>query len=262
MRRSLIIANWKMHKSVEQAVNFVADLLPRLAELGVEGAGIDATGGPEVALAAPFTALADLRRALGGSGVALAAQNVHDQREGPFTGEISAPMLVELDCSYALVGHSERRHGCGESSGAVAAKARALLDLGIRPVVCVGETAEQREAGRAREVVAAQLTESLGRVARSEAESAVVAYEPVWAIGTGRHATPDIAQEIHAAIRTQLRELFGSAAEAMRIQYGGSVTADNAAALAACPDIDGALVGGASLDARSFAAVVAAVGNR
>ena len=251
-----------MHKNIEEALGFVAAMLPRLTELGAAGSGAAADDRPEVALAAPFTALADLRRALGGSGVALAAQNVHEQREGPFTGEVSALMLADLGCEYTLVGHSERRHGAGESSATISRKARALLDLGIRPVVCVGETFEEREAGRAGEVVAEQLTASLGNISPAEAESTVVAYEPVWAIGTGRHATPDIAQAVHAAVRRQLQALFGSVASIMRIVYGGSVTAANAAALAACPDIDGALVGGASLDPSSFADIVAAVGGR
>jgi triosephosphate isomerase len=251
MRRPLVAANWKMHKGVAEALAFVEVFLPKWAALA------DAER-VEVAIAPPFTALADLRRALGGSGVALAAQNVHDQAQGAFTGEISASMLRDLDCAYAIVGHSERRHLFGESSQFVARKVAALLAAGIRPVVCVGETLEEREAGRTGQVVGQQLRESLAGVGAEAAEELVIAYEPVWAIGTGKTATPAMAQEVHAQLRSKLRHLVAGAAERIRIQYGGSVKPDNAAALMSEPDIDGALVGGASLDPDAFAAIVEA----
>jgi triosephosphate isomerase len=186
----------------------------------------------------------------------LAAQNVHAESQGAFTGEVSAAMLSELGCAYCIVGHSERRSLCNESSSEVARKAAALLARSIRPIVCVGETLEQREAGRTTEVVGEQLDDSLQGLPADRASEMVVAYEPVWAIGTGLTATPDLAQEAHAFIRDRLRARFGSGAGAIRIQYGGSVKPDNIAELMAQPDIDGALVGGASLDAKSFARIV------
>ncbi|UCE87831.1 MAG: triose-phosphate isomerase, partial [Deltaproteobacteria bacterium] len=170
--------------------------------------------------------------------------------------EIAAGMLADLGCSYAIVGHSERRAIFGEDDAFVARKAEALLRHAIRPIVCVGETAEQREAGRTFEVVGSQLEGSLARVADAAAERVVIAYEPVWAIGTGKTATPEIAQEVHAFIRERLVKRFGDAASQVRIQYGGSVTPENVYALMAQPEIDGALVGGASLDPERFARIV------
>jgi triosephosphate isomerase len=210
----------------------------------------------DVVLAPPFPALQRVGRALDGSGVALAAQNVHPEAQGAFTGEVSAGMLRDLGCAYAIVGHSERRGLFGETSEFVARKAAALLAAEIRPIVCVGETLEQREAGRTFDVVGEQLSESLSLVEGGRAPEVVVAYEPVWAIGTGRTATPEMAQEVHAFVRSQLRERFGDAASELRIQYGGSVKPDNVRELMAQPDIDGALVGGASLAPKSFAEIV------
>ncbi|MDX1650387.1 MAG: triose-phosphate isomerase, partial [Myxococcota bacterium] len=211
----------------------------------------------EVVVAPPFTALAALGRALAGSGVALAAQNVHQEEKGAFTGEVAPGMLEEIGCRYAIVGHSERRQIFGESSDFVAAKAESLLRHGIRPIVCVGESLDEREAERTFAVLGTQLQESLARVPKERAAEIVVAYEPVWAIGTGRTATPEQAQEVHAMIRERLRDQLGAeAGEAVRIQYGGSVKPDNAASLLAQPDVDGALVGGASLEAESFAAII------
>jgi triosephosphate isomerase len=247
VRGPILAGNWKMHKTVKEAVAFVEDFLPR-----VEG-----VRGVEIVLAPPFPALEAVGRALEGSQVALAAQNVHPEPAGAFTGEVSPGMLAELGCAYAIVGHSERRALFGETSGFVARKAEALLAEGLRPIVCVGETLEEREAGRTFEVVGGQLEESLGRVPRERAEVVVVAYEPVWAIGTGRTATPEIAQEVHAFVRERLAKLFADGADRIRIQYGGSVKPDNVAALLAQPDIDGALVGGASLDPESFSTLVA-----
>jgi triosephosphate isomerase len=248
VRRPILAANWKMQKSVGEAVDFVKDFLPRLG-------GADRV---DVVLAPPFTALHAVGRALSGSRVALSAQNVHPEESGAFTGEVAPGMLRDVGCAFAIVGHSERRALFGETSAFVARKAEACLRHGLRPIVCVGETLEEREAGRTFAVVGAQLAESLSRVPGERAAQVVVAYEPVWAIGTGRTATPEIAQEVHAFVRGELRARFGEAGEALRIQYGGSVKPENAATLLAQPDIDGALVGGASLDPESFARIVGA----
>jgi len=246
MRRRFLTANWKMHKTAGEAVDFAKAFLPRVA--GEQR--------HEIAIAPAFTALGALGRALEGSPVRLAAQNVHDQPKGAFTGEISPSMLADVGCAYAIVGHSERRQLFGESSEFVARKVAALFAGGIRPLVCVGETLEERESGRTFAVLEAQLAGSLARVEGDRIGEAVLAYEPVWAIGTGRTATPALAQEAHAMIRGWLRGRFGAASERVRIQYGGSVKPDNAAELMAQPDIDGALVGGASLEPESFASIV------
>ncbi len=246
MRKPIFAANWKMHKTIGEAVAFATAFAPLIAEVT----------SAEIVIAPPFPALAALGAALRGTHVLLAAQNVHPEKQGAFTGEVSPPMLVDLGCAYAIVGHSERRHLFGESSGFVAKKAAALLANDVRPIVCVGETLAEREAGRTFAVLEEQLGGSLADVSLERATDVVIAYEPVWAIGTGRTATPAIAQEAHAMIRGWLQKSFGSTGSAMRIQYGGSVKPDNVAELMAEPDIDGALVGGASLEAASFAALV------
>jgi triosephosphate isomerase len=247
MRTPILAANWKMFKTQGEALRFVSAFLPLVK---------DATA-VEIVLAPPFTALSRVAEALAGSNVALAAQNVNPEPEGAFTGEISTGMLADLGCRYAIVGHSERRSLYGEDDAFVARKARALLERGIRPIVCVGETLAQREAGRTSEVVGAQLAGSLAAVPDGRAPEVVIAYEPVWAIGTGRTATPAIAQEVHAFVRARLAERFGAAAaQAMRIQYGGSVKPENVDDLMAQTDVDGALVGGASLDPEAFARIV------
>ncbi len=245
MRTPLLAANWKMYKTASEAESFVRDFLPRMAD----------ARGVEIALAPPFTALERVGRCLAGSQVALAAQNANAEAEGAFTGEIAPRMLAELGCRYAIVGHSERRSLYGETSALVSRKAAALQAAGIRPIVCVGETLEAREAGRTTAVVGEQLSGSLAGIEAARAAELVIAYEPVWAIGTGRTATPELAQQVHAFIRAQLAARFGAAAQQIRIQYGGSVKPDNAAALLSMPDIDGALVGGASLDPQSFAKI-------
>jgi triosephosphate isomerase len=251
VRRTIVAANWKMYKTVREAEAFVDALLPRVA--GVRDV--------EIVIAPPFTALAAVGRKLAGSPLLLCAQNVHPEKQGAFTGEIAAGMLAELGCRYAIVGHSERRALFGESDAFVAKKAAALLEHGIRPIVCVGETLEQREQGRTNAVVSAQLEGSLANVPKEAAEEVVVAYEPVWAIGTGKTATPELAQEVHALVRAQLRRRFGASGDKIRIQYGGSVKPENAASLLAQADIDGALVGGASLDPESFARIVRPEGS-
>lgn len=246
MRTPILAANWKMHKTIGEAVAFAQQFAPLVA--GVANA--------EMVIAPPFPALSAVGAALRGTRVALAAQNVHPETHGAFTGEVSPTMLADVGCAYAIVGHSERRHIFGESSAFVARKAAALLAHGIRPIVCVGETLDEREAKRTFTVLEDQLDGSLVEVVDAKAAEVVVAYEPVWAIGTGRTATPAIAQEAHAMIRGWLQKRFGATGDAIRIQYGGSVKPDNVAELMAQPDIDGALVGGASLEAASFAAIV------
>jgi triosephosphate isomerase len=246
MRRPILAANWKMHKSVGEALAFADAFLPLVADVD------DA----DIVIAPPFTALDRLGQALGGSPVALAAQNVNPEAKGAFTGEISPDMLVDVGCRFAIVGHSERRALYGESSELVARKAAALLERDVLPIVCVGETDSEREAGGTFDVVGSQIEESLASVPDARAAEVVVAYEPVWAIGTGKTATPEIAQEVHAFIRERLSKRFGDAAAAMRIQYGGSVKPDNVAELMSQTDIDGALVGGASLEPQSFSQIV------
>ncbi len=246
MRRPILAANWKMHKTCAAASAFAESFLPLVAHA-------DAV---DVVIAPPFTTLSALADALAASHVHLAAQNVNPEEAGAFTGEIAPGMLHDLGCSYTIVGHSERRALYGEDDAFVARKAAALLAHEIRPIVCVGESLSEREGGRTFDVVGRQLAGSLAELSADRAEELVIAYEPVWAIGTGKTATTEIAQEVHAFIREQLGVQFGAGAETIRIQYGGSVKPDNVDALMAQPDIDGALVGGASLDPEAFARIV------
>ncbi len=245
VRRPILTANWKMHKTAAEALAFVERLLPLVQE----------ADSVDVVIAPPFTAIDRVAQSLAGSAVQLAAQNANPEERGAFTGEVSAEMLAELGCRYAIVGHSERRSLYGETDELVARKAAALLARGIRPIVCVGENLEQREGGRTFDVLDGQLEGSLAR-AEGRADDLVIAYEPVWAIGTGRAATPELAQEVHGFIRERLVVQFGAAGSAMRIQYGGSVKPENVYALMAQSDIDGALVGGASLEAEVFGRIV------
>ena len=250
-----VCANWKMHRTASDAGAYADVLRARLASQA-DALGRDV----EVAIAPPAPVLDRLGRALEGSGIALAAQHVHEASEGAFTGEVSVPMLEDLGVRYALVGHSERRQLFGESDATTAAKVARLLESDVAPVLCVGETLEEREADRTIEVVSRQLGCVLDGCAGAPrlADALVVAYEPVWAIGTGRTATPEIAQAVHAALRAGLVERLGEAGRATRILYGGSVKPDNAKALLSRPDIDGALVGGASLDPEAFAEIALA----
>lgn len=252
MRTPIVAANFKMHRTASETARYAAALIAEIAELE----------GVEIVVAPPFTSLDRAGRAFADGPVKLGAQNVHSEPEGAFTGEVSVAMLAELGCAYAIVGHSERRTLFGETDEHVSAKASALLAGGLRPIVCVGESLEEREAGRTRDVVEAQLDRSLASVDSARAGDVVVAYEPIWAIGTGRTATPEMAQEAHQAIRSHLEKAFGAGADEMRIQYGGSVKPGNAAELMALPDVDGALVGGASLDPASFASIVRAATPR
>ena len=249
MKTPLLAANWKMHKTVPEAVAFVTAFAPRVA----------AVTDADVVLAPPFTALGAVADACRSTRIAVAGQNLHWAPEGAFTGEISAGMLTGAGATHVILGHSERRQLFGEDDALVARKTRAAIDAGLSPIVCVGETLDQREAGETMAVLGGQIEGSLAGVTPGELAALVVAYEPVWAIGTGRTATPDQARDAHAHIRHCLTGLGGAeAAGACRLLYGGSVKPANAAAIAGQADVDGALVGGASLDPASFAEIVAA----
>lgn len=250
-RRPIIAGNWKMHRDHLEAIQLVQRLAYHLDAEDYEG--------QDVVVCPPFTALRAIQNVILGDKLplGLGAQNVHAEDEGAFTGEISAPMLARLDVTHVIVGHSERRALFGETDEVVNAKVRAVRKHGMVPIVCVGETLEQREAGDAVAVVAAQLRGSLAGLRLADASELVVAYEPVWAIGTGRTASAADAQELCAAVRDVLAELFGQAiADGVRVQYGGSVKPGNVRELMAQPDVDGALVGGASLSSDDFALIV------
>jgi triosephosphate isomerase len=256
-RRPLIAGNWKMHKNHLEAV--------QLTQKTAWGLTSDDTEAVEVVVCPPFTALRSVGTLIEGDRLAfgLGAQDCHPEPEGAYTGEVSAPMLAKLACRYVIVGHSERRQYFGETDELVSRKARAVLASGMTPIVCVGESLEQREAGLTAEIVQGQLRGSLARLSVEQVGGLVVAYEPVWAIGTGRAATSGDAQETIALARETIGELAGQpAAETVRILYGGSVKAVNIEDLMAQPDIDGALVGGASLDADEFALIVKGAGRR
>ncbi|AEP12929.1 MULTISPECIES: triose-phosphate isomerase [Chloracidobacterium] len=248
LRTPLIIGNWKMHKTVAEAVAYVTTFLPHIAQVT----------GIEIGIAPVFTALSSVVAAAAGSALRVLAQNV--AAEGPtgaFTGEVAAEMLREVGCYGVIVGHSERRRYYGETDTVVAAKVRRALNAQLLPVACIGETLEEREAGTALSVVERQLRAIAGTLTPDEAPRIVLAYEPVWAIGTGRAATPEVVQVMHRHLRATWEECFGApAAEALRILYGGSVTADNIAAFTSLPDVDGALVGGASLSPNGFAQLI------
>jgi triosephosphate isomerase len=250
-RRPLIAGNWKMHRTHLEALQLTQKLAWALSK--------EDTDAVEVVVCPPFTALRTVGTLIDGDKlpIGLGAQNCHPEPQGAYTGEVSAPMLAKLGCAYVIVGHSERRQQFGETDELVNRKARAALGNGMQPIVCVGETLEEREAGRTAEVVQGQVRGSLAGQPGEQVAGLVVAYEPVWAIGTGRAATAEDAQETIALVRGTVAELAGrSAADGLRILYGGSVKASNAEELAAKPEIDGALVGGASLDADEFATIV------
>jgi triosephosphate isomerase len=247
MRRPFICGNWKMHKTVHETVYFVRELSPLVSE-------IDQI---EIAVAPPFTALYAAVDAARNSNVAVAAQDVHWERDGAFTGEVSAEMLRETGVQYAIVGHSERRTLFGETNTTVNKKVHALLGAGLTPIVCIGETLDQRERDETSAVLDRQIKEGLATVSADQVGGLVIAYEPVWAIGTGRTATPQQAERAHLHIRNRLDEWFSAEASTRcRIIYGGSVKPDNSGPITAEPDIDGALVGGASLEVRSFVQII------
>ncbi|MFM8704599.1 MAG: triose-phosphate isomerase [Planctomycetia bacterium] len=254
-RRKIVAGNWKMNLDRAKAAELAGAVAGRSRE----------AGGVELVLCPPALYVGTVGGALGltgatsPSGVALGAQNMHDKASGAFTGEVAPPMLVDLGCRYVILGHSERRTLFGETDAIVNAKTKAALAAGLVPIVCVGETLEEREGNRTQAVVTTQINGSLAGLSAADLEQVVIAYEPVWAIGTGKVATPQQAQEVHALIRQLLGGLASPAVAAkVRIQYGGSVKPDNAADLAAQPDIDGALVGGASLKADDFLGIAKA----
>ena len=248
MRTPFVVGNWKMHKTVAEALALVTELKNQLGSVKGVAYGV----------APPATALGAVAKRIEGSAIALASQNCHWESHGAFTGEVSAAMLADVGCTWAIVGHSERRQMFGDTNDGVGKKARAALAAKLGVIVCVGETERERDAGDTTRVVDAQLAGALGGLDAGTGDKLVIAYEPVWAIGTGRTATPAQAQEVHAHIRGRLAERYGAVAQAIRIQYGGSVKPTNAAQLMAEPDIDGALVGGASLAAEDFVAIVKA----
>ena len=248
MRRPIIAGNWKMYKTIPEALEFVRAFKPLVV----------ASTHCEIVIAPVFTALKTVSDRLEGSNVEVAAQDAAaDPGPGAFTGEVSAAMLKDAGARWVIIGHSERRQYYGETDDTVSLKVRAAIGAGLAPIVCVGERLEDRDAGRAEQVVQAQLTGGLRNLTASEASRIIIAYEPVWAIGTGRTATPETAQQMHAFIRARLNAMFGAGvADETRILYGGSVKPDNVGALMDQVDIDGGLVGGASLEPDSFARVV------
>ena len=245
-RRPVIIGNWKMHKSIADSVALASGIR------NVLGAIRDI----DVGIAPPFTALSEVAKRTTDSRLQLAAQNCHAEDAGAYTGEVAVPMLKDAGCTHVILGHSERRQYFGETDVGVNTKLKAVIRHQLVPVLCIGESLAQREAEQTFAVVQAQLTGALAGVAADQAQSVIVAYEPVWAIGTGKTATTEQAQEVHQFLRGCLRETLGSVADQIRIQYGGSVKPSNISALMAQPDIDGALVGGASLKADDFIAIL------
>jgi triosephosphate isomerase (TIM) len=247
-RVPLIAGNWKMNKTVAEAEAFIASLLPR----------VSTADGVDVGVCVPFTDLQAVVDSTRGSRVEVYAQNMHQAPSGAFTGEVSAPMLVELDVHGVVLGHSERRQYFAETDRALAEKIPVALDAGLKPILCVGETDDEREAGDTERKLRHQVQEGLERVATERLGDVVIAYEPIWAIGTGRVATPEQAQEAIAFVRALVADRDREQAERTRILYGGSVKPDNAVELLGLPDVDGALVGGASLEVEDFVALVEA----
>ena len=242
MRKNLVAGNWKMHGSLDDNAALLAALKPALV-------------GIEAVVCVPFPYLAQAQAALAGSSVAWGAQNLSEQSKGAFTGEVSAAMLLDFGCTYVIVGHSERRSLYGESDTLVASKYMAAQAAGLKPILCVGESLEERESGVTEAVVARQLDAVINTAGVGSLANAVVAYEPVWAIGTGKTASPEQAQAVHAFIRNKIAALDAGVADQLVIQYGGSVKAANASELMVQPDIDGGLIGGASLVAEEFVAI-------
>jgi triosephosphate isomerase len=243
MRRPFIAANWKMNKTVPEAMDFIYSFLPAVADVK------DA----DIVLAPPFTALFALAERLAGTNVGLSAQNLFYEEKGAYTGEVSAQMLEDVGCDYVITGHSERRQYFHETDEVVNRKAKIAQENGLSVIFCVGESLEEREAGMTYDVLKRQLLNGLKEI---DVRKLVVAYEPVWAIGTGKTATPEQAQEAHKHIRGKLREIYQNDADSVRILYGGSVTPENVDSLMACADVDGALVGGASLKPDNFERIV------
>ncbi len=247
MRRPIIAGNWKMYKTPQEAVEFVVQFKEKMADIYET----------DVILAPPFPALVPMKEKIVGTDIKLAGQNAHWESEGAFTGEVSPLMLVDAGCRYVIIGHSERRQFFGETNITANKKVRAVLDHGLNPILCVGETLEERETKQTEAVIAEQVEQGLKGIELESAASLVLAYEPVWAIGTGVTAKVDDAQQVNAFIRELLSKIFNvDLAEKIRLQYGGSVKADNISEILAKPDVDGALVGGASLDVEGFAEMI------
>lgn len=247
MRRKIIAGNWKMYKTLSEAIELVNGLKRSLGDISEA----------DIVVCPPYTALDNVSDLVNESNIDLGAQDAHWEKEGAFTGEVSVNMLKDIGCKYVIIGHSERRQYFGETNETVNKKTKAVLAAGLYPIVCVGETLAERESGKTFDVIKNHVQNGLKGLTKEEALKAVVAYEPVWAIGTGKTATPEQAQEVHAFIRKTLAELWDKeTAAVIRIQYGGSVKPDNAATLMAKEDIDGALVGGASLKVDSFTEIV------
>jgi triosephosphate isomerase (TIM) len=247
-RTPLVAGNWKMHKTEAEAEEYIQALLPR----------VSAVDGVDVAICVPFTDLRAMVDSARGSRVEVYAQNMHQESQGAFTGEVSAPMLSELDVYGVVLGHSERRAMFGETDKALALKVAAALAVGLAPILCVGETEEERENDDTDRKLRQQIRDDLAGVGNERLADVTIAYEPIWAIGTGKVATPEQVQEAIAFIRALVGDRDSQAAEGVRVLYGGSVKAENAAELLALADVDGALVGGASLEAEPFAQIVAA----
>jgi triosephosphate isomerase (TIM) len=247
MRKKVMAANWKMYKTPDETRDYLRDFLPLVA-------GHDRD---EIVVCPPYTDVATALEAARGSSVAIGVQNVHWKADGAYTGEISAPMLLCLGVTHVIIGHSERRQYFGETDDTVNLRLKTALESGLTPICCVGEVLQEREAGLTDDVLRRQCVRAFHAISAKKAAKLIVAYEPVWAIGTGKTATPELAAEAHAVIRSEATEVFGEEfAGQLRILYGGSVKPDNAKALMSQEEIDGALVGGASLDPKSFAAIV------
>ncbi|MBP2073019.1 triose-phosphate isomerase [Thermoanaerobacterium butyriciformans] len=246
MRRPIIAGNWKMHMTPSEAINLVNELKPLVADTDVE-----------VVVIPPFVDLVDVKKALDGSNIKLGAQNMHWEEKGAFTGEVSPLMLKEIGVEYVVIGHSERRQYFAETDETVNRKVKSALNHGLKPIVCVGETLSQREDGKAFDVVREQTKKALDGVLKTDVTNVVIAYEPIWAIGTGKTATSKDANDVIKVIRETIASIYDtSTANDVRIQYGGSVKPDNAKELMSESDIDGALVGGASLKAQDFTKIV------
>ncbi len=249
MRRQIVAGNWKMNKTAAEAAALVGELRPLVSDVS----------NVDVVVCPPFTALAAVAPALVGTNIELGAQNMHWEKSGAYTGEVSAEMLLTLGCRYVILGHSERRQYFHETNSEINKKVKAALAAGLTPILCVGETLEEREDGQTKTIVKEHVTGGLLGLSPDQVGKVVIAYEPVWAIGTGKTATPDQAQAVHAFIRNVLKQISNSAiADTVRIQYGGSMKPENAKELMGKPDIDGGLIGGAALKADSFAAIVKA----
>jgi triosephosphate isomerase len=248
MRRKVIAGNWKMHKDLSESQNLISKLTIELSKEDVKC---------DIIICPPFTSLSEAAALVKNTKVKLGAQNMHFEDKGAFTGEVSATMLKSVGCEYVILGHSERRAIFNESDEMINKKIKKALDSGLRPIFCIGETLQQRESGKMNDVIKRQVTEGLQHISKGEMEKVIIAYEPVWAIGTGVTAAPHQAQEVHVYVRQLTSDIFGEdTAENLIIQYGGSVKPGNAGELLSQSDIDGALVGGACLEADSFLKII------